>query len=127
MDNPLLIVLFVITIIIVSVLVWLLQGYKKLKQDYRILSNSINRNTNDITGLCSAAVSVDTRVSDNNEQLNGIMEKMTDIEQNEQHTNLPYHTAIQRVRNGASIDDLVQQCGLSQEEAVLLIRLHGDK
>jgi len=32
---------------------------------------------------------------------------------------------IQRVRQGADVAELMQQFGLSRDEAVLLIRLHG--
>ena len=112
---------------IVGVLARLMRGYKKLRQDYIILSKHVERNNRDIAGLCSAAVCVDSRLSDNNEQLNGIVEKVTDFEQHEQQTSQPYHSAIQKVRNGADAEELIQQCGLSREEALLLIRLHGNK
>jgi hypothetical protein len=35
--------------------------------------------------------------------------------------------AIEKVRAGASINDLMQTSGLSHDEAALLIRLHGAK
>jgi hypothetical protein len=34
---------------------------------------------------------------------------------------------IQKVRSGASINDLMQSSGLTHDEAALLIRLHGSK
>lgn len=127
MDNILFVIFLTITLVIVGVLAWLMRGYKKLRQDYIILSKHVERNNRDIAGLCSAAVCVDSRLSDNNEQLNGIVEKVTDFEQHEQQTSQPYHSAIQKVRNGADAEELIQQCGLSREEALLLIRLHGNK
>jgi hypothetical protein len=39
----------------------------------------------------------------------------------------PYSSAIQKVRSGASVSELMQNSGLSQDEAALLIRLHGTK
>ena len=87
----------------------------------------MERNNRDIAGLCSAAVCVDSRLSDNNEQLNGIVEKVTDFEQHEQQTSQPYHSAIQKVRDGVDAEELIQQCGLSREEAMLLIHLHGNR
>ena len=130
MDNILVITLLTSTLFIVGVLFRLILAYKKLRQDYTNLSDAVERNNKDIAGLCSAAVFVDSRLSDNNSQLNGILEKVSDFEQHEQYEEppiLPYHNAIQRVRNGADAEELIKQCGLSREEAVLLIHLHGNK
>ena len=127
MDNILFVTFLTITLVIVGVLARLMRGYKKLRQDYIVLSEHVERNNKDIAGLCSAAVCVDSRLSDNNEQLNGIVEKVTDFEQHEQQTSQPYYDAIQKVRNGAVAEELIQQCGLSREEAMLLIRLHGNR
>ncbi len=125
MDNILLIFFILITIIISGMLVWLLQGYNKLKHDFMVLRESLERSGKDVAGLCSAAVYVDTQISKNKQQLEMIEEKMIDLEQQKDTTH-PYHTAIQKVRNGADAGELVQQCGLSKEEAILLIRLHGN-
>ena len=127
MDNILLIIFLTFALVVAGVLVWLILAHKKLRQDFIILSEYVERNNNDIAGLCSAAVSVDSRLSDNNAQLNGIVEKVADFEQHEQQSKQPYHSAIQKVRNGADAEELIQQCGLSREEAVLLIRLHGNR
>ena len=127
MDNILLIIFLTISLLIVGLFVWLIMAHKKLRQDYIILNEHVERNNKDIAGLCSAAVSVDSRLTNNNAQLNGIVEKVADFEQYEQQSKQPYHSAIQRVRNGADAEELIQQCGLSREEAVLLIRLHGNK
>ena len=127
MNEILLITFIIITIVIVGVLVWLVQEHKKLRQDYTILSDFVERNNRDIAGLCSAAVSVDGKLSDNNEQLNGIVEKVADFEQHEPQGSQSYHSAIQRVKNGSNAEELIEQCGLSREEAMLLIRLHGGK
>jgi Protein of unknown function (DUF2802) len=39
----------------------------------------------------------------------------------------PYSLAIQKARSGANVSELMQNSGLSQDEAALLIRLHGSK
>jgi hypothetical protein len=130
MDNILVITLLTSTLFIVGGVFWLILVYKKLRQDYINLNDCVERNNRDIAGLCSAAVSVDSRLSDNNSQLNGILEKVSGFEQHEQYEDppvLPYHNAIQKVRNGADAEELIKQCGLSREEAVLLIHLHGNK
>lgn len=125
MNDILLIAFIIITLLLVAVLVWLVIEFKKLKQNFVVLSEDVERNNKDIAGLCSAAVSVDSKLTDNNKQLDGIAKKVTDFEQLEQTTSQPYHSAIQKVRAGADADELVKQCGLSREEAMLLKRLHG--
>ena len=127
MDNILLIVFLTIILVVAGILVWLILAHKKLRNDFISLSEYVERNNKDIAGLCSAAVFVDSRMSDNNAQLNGLIEKVADFEQHEQQSSQPYHSAIQMVRNGADAEELIQQCGLSREEAVLLIRLHGNR
>lgn len=127
MEHILLMTLLVIVTIIFIMLAWLIWSYQKLKHKYTALDDHIERNTKDIAGLCSAAVSVDSRLSKNKVQLTEIEEKVTDFEQHGGQSVQPYHLAIQKVRNGADAEELIEQCGLSREEAVLLIRLHGNK
>jgi predicted nuclease with TOPRIM domain len=126
MDNMFLIIFIIVMISLVGVVFLLSQEHKKLRRDYNVLKDHLERNNKDIAGLCSAAVSVDTRLSNNNEQLKGIVEKVTDFDEQKQQTAQPYHSAIQKVREGANAEELIQQCGLTQEEAILLIRLHGN-
>lgn len=125
MNNILLISLFIIAILIVGVLIWLVKEHLRFKQEFVVLSHTLERNNRDIEGLCSAAVSVDRRLSDNAENLLGMIEKVKDFDNQQQQTSQPYHSAIQKVRNGAKADELIELCGLSREEAALLIRLHS--
>ncbi len=124
MGNVLLIISF-ITIILLGALAWLILEHRKLKQNFILLSNNVQRNNNDIAGICLAAVSVDNRISQNGQQLEVVAEKLVDSEQNGQQLNHPYSSAIGKIRHGANSEELIQQCGLSKEEAELLIRLHG--
>lgn len=127
MDNILLIVFIIVASSLVAMAFLLFQENKKLKRQYHELKDQLARNNEDISGLCSAAVSVDTRLSSSDEQLKNIVEKIIDFEEGkQQQTAQPYHSAIQKVRQGASSEDLISQCGLTQEEAILLIRLHGN-
>lgn len=125
MINVLLISSIVMTIILLAALAWLILEHRKLKQNFILLSNNVQRNNNDIAGICLAAVSVDNRISYNGQQLEVVAEKLVDSEQNGQQLNHPYSSAIEKVRQGANIEELIQQCGLSREEAELLSRLHG--
>ncbi len=127
MNEALLILSIVINIVVVTAIIWLIAEQKKLKQQLDLLDDDVERNNKDIAGLCSAAVSVDNRLLDSSDLLKDIVDKVTEFENSVQPEpeSQPYHSAIQRVKNGANIEELTQQCGLSRDEAVLLIRLHG--
>ena len=126
MNTPIIISLVAATLINLIVLLWLLRTQLKLKRDYLVVKNLVQGITSDIAGLCSAAVSVDHRIVSTGEQLHGILEKISDFQKNEPSMH-PYSSDIEKVRSGASINDLMQSSGLSHDEAALLIRLHGSK
>jgi hypothetical protein len=125
------------TVIFVAlVLVWLLRQQHKLKQDCRLLAEQLQRNNEDVAGLCSAAVAVDQRLAANDARLADVIEAVNATYQAPQPVSvtnsieeLPqdYGDAIQKIRYGAGVDELVKDCGLTRDEAVLLIRLHGGK
>lgn len=141
MNEILLISSILMAVTLFIALVWVVFSYKKLKQELSILRDDVERNNKDIAGLCSAAVSVDSRLLSSSEQLKGVVEKVMDSHEQlkdivekvtgfERHgqqesSSQPYHSAIQRIHDGASAEELIKQCGLSRDEAVLLIRLHG--
>ena len=58
--------------------------------------------------------------------LTGMQAKVADIKQVDT-TAQPYHVAIQKVKAGAGVAEVMQNFGLSKEEATLLIRLHGHR
>ncbi len=126
MTTHLLIAIIAATLINLIVLFWLVRTHLQLKRHYRILKDLLHGITNDIAGLCSAAVAVDSRIVTTDEQLNALLAKLSDFQKNEPELH-PYSTDIQKVRSGASIHDLMQSSGLSHDEAALLIRLHGSK
>ena len=123
--------LSVVILPIIGVFVWLIQAHRKLKQEVNSLRETIETLKRDVAGLCSAAVSVDTRLANSNEQLMDVVEKVIDFEKNEHQSqsqsDSSYHSAIQKIHNGANAEELITQCGLAREEAALLIRLHGNK
>jgi hypothetical protein len=108
------------------VLLGLVRAHLQLKRQYQTLKKLLHSFTNDIAGLCSAAVAVDNRIVTTDEQMNDLLEKLSEFQKNDPDIH-PYSTDIQKVRSGASIHDLMQSSGLSHDEAALLIRLHGSK
>jgi len=136
MNNLLMAVLIIegVTIVVMLVaLFWLVRAQLKLKHDYQVLNDIVHGNCNDIAGLCSAALAVDNRIStvDNrvavtDGQIDDLAAKIADAEQHDQPDH-PYSIDIRKVKSGASVNELMQNSGLSHDEAALLIRLHGSK
>ncbi len=113
-------------IIIVIALVWLIRTHLKLKHDYQVLADIVHGHGDDIADLCAAALTADGHMATTDEQISLLSAKFSDYQRNEATTH-PYSLIIQKVRSGASVSDLMQNSGLSQDEAALLIRLHGSK
>jgi Protein of unknown function (DUF2802) len=116
----------VMACIIAVVLVRLNRKYQELKRDYEGLTEIVHGHNNDIRELYAAALIVDDRISTIDEQLKFLSEIISDSKHDDL-SNHPYSLAIQKVKSGASVGELMQNSGLSQDEAALLIRLHGSK
>lgn len=117
--------LVVLVCILGSVLAWLCLEYLKLKQEICLLRVNVESNNRGISGICSAAISVDRKVSNNRELLVEIATRFDEIDLYEQDFNPPYFGAIQMIKEGASAEEIIRQYALSHEEANMLIRLHG--
>jgi hypothetical protein len=124
MTNFFLIAFAHTAVTIVVVLLWLTYTHLKLKGELQVLKDIVQKNGSDIAGLYSSALAADSRLATADEQLQALLEKVSTLQQNEQSTN-PYNVIIQKVRQGASVDELMRDCSLCRDEAVLLIRLHG--
>lgn len=130
MSFSIMLAAFVATLIAVF---WLIRQYLQLKRDYTTLATLVDGNKNDIFGLCSAALTVNENRAAIHEQLHElkqqvahILDKMNELQQSDT-VNSPYNVDIRKIRDGASIDELMRQSDLSYDEAALLIRLHGGK
>ena len=131
MIDPLLMTIIIaviagVVIIVVIALVWLARAHLKLKHDYQVLADVVHGNNNDIADLYAAALTADGRIAVTDEQISVLCAKISDYQHNEPSTH-PYSQIIQKVHSGASVSELMQNSGLSQDEAALLIRLHGSK
>lgn len=116
-----------VVIVVVLVLVWLVRAYLKLKRDYQDLREIVHGYNNDIRDLNATALTVAGWIAATDEQISDLYEKIPDCQHNEEPSAHPYSLAIQKVRSGAGVSELMQNSGLSQDEAALLIRLHGSK
>lgn len=136
MNNSLMVALIVEGVIIIAMavaLAWLVRVQLKLRRDYQVLNDMVQGHSNDIAGLCSAALTIDSRIAEVDNRIevtdgyiDDLAAKLADVEQHDQSSH-PYSGDIRKVRSGASVDELMKNSGLSHDEAALLIRLHGAK
>ncbi|WP_020483659.1 DUF2802 domain-containing protein [Methylomonas sp. MK1] len=132
MSEYLLLVLAGVVVFVLAMLVWLLRQQQTLKQQFQSLDERVQRSNEDVAGLCSAAVAVDRRLAANDSRLNSIVDQVntqrqtvTNVAPAEPIPASGYEDVIQKIRNGVGIEELVRDCGLTRDEAVLLMRLHG--
>ena len=118
--------LTVIVTVLAVALFSLSRKHRQLKRDHEDLAEIMHGHNNDIRELFGTTMAVDDRLQAMDGQLRVMSSKISDSQQNELSIH-PYGSAIQKVRSGASVSDLMQSAGLSQDEAALLIRLHGPK
>lgn len=105
-------------------LVFLARDHWKLKRTHQALLKKCDEQKNDLAGLCAAAINVDRRLFTQQGRLEELAEGIEDYRAQE-NSSQPYRIAIQRVKKGASVQDLMDECGFARDEANLLVRLHG--
>jgi hypothetical protein len=119
-------IIAVVVSIIAVTLILLNRKHQKLKRDHEDLTEIMHGHNNDIRELFATAIAINDRMAAIDGQLRVLSAKMNDFQQSETSSH-PYGSVIQKVRSGASVSELMQNSGLSQDEAALLIRLHGTK
>lgn len=122
---------FFVSLGFLPLLGWLLWSNIKLKQNYAELMDRLDQNSEDLDGLCTAAVNVDREIVVNRQQLMVLLERINQPipQKTQQSTDSPapdqrYQDIIHRVKGGAKVDDLVSEFALSKDEATLLVSLH---
>ena len=90
----------------------------------RVQASQISSLQQQLSALCNAAVGSDERIVRFEQALMKIrdQQKSMDLGQPQQHS---YEHAIRLARKGVDINQLIDNCNLSEEEALLITRLHG--
>ena len=99
------------------------------RQNSRIvdLDKQIEQLSSTTNALCAGAVGVDRRVVKLERNGRELVHRQESIESQQQMGDRPYGEAIQMVQKGAESSRLVEELGLSNSEAELLVMLHGIK
>ncbi len=138
MNEYLLWVLVAVVVLMLAIAMYLLREQRKLRQALQSLELRIQRSNEDVAGLCSAAVAVDRRLAASDSRLNSIADQVVNTQRQPQPIAAPiideppipaqgYENVIQSIRRGVGIEELVRDFGLTRDEAVLLMRLHGGR
>lgn len=78
----------------------------------------------DVRGLCAGAVGVDERIARIEQTGRRLKERQEQLELRDSGERL-YSQAIRMVHKGSSPDELVSVCGLSPNEAELIMMMHS--
>ncbi len=119
-----LVALFIIVEAVALVWLWI-----RLRQMQRLCHHWHQiqvRQQSDVIGLCAAAVRMDERLQQLIRDLDEIREQSQEFRQHSE-ANASYQAAIERIKEGCGIEELLTQCGLTREEANLLLRLYGER
>lgn len=141
-----LIVVSVVLTLALGLLVLLWRQLRQFRVQLQIQQQSIQNCSDDLVSLCAAAVVVDRNLSQFEERLSYLAKPAIAVDreshpvfdeppQTNESSILPsttadsvesgYQNAIQKIHQGAQVDELVKSCGLTRDEALLLIRVHG--
>ena len=81
---------------------------------------------NQLSILCAGAVGTDDRIMKFEKTIHHLREQQNTLDLGmNSHQGQAYDHAIRLARKGAGIDQLIDSCNLSDEEAHLISRLHG--
>ena len=115
---------FAVAVMLLTVIQWLTgRRYQmkidELNQEIEVLKGTLNV-------LCTSAVGVDRRVGKLEQGKRELQQRQETIEQNNK-PDQPYAEAIRVVQQGATANQLVEEFGISRNEANLIVMLHGVK
>ncbi len=96
----------------------------RLQKEAANFQHRLNQLENNLGALCTASSGEGEHIVRLEQQMRGLIERQDNLDlrvSSEQ----PYERATQLAQDGASVDDIVNGCGLSRAEAELVIMLHG--
>ncbi|MBT7409543.1 MAG: DUF2802 domain-containing protein [Methylococcales bacterium] len=103
--------------------------YKKLNQiesNYQHQKQHLNYVAADANVICSGVVGLNDRLTTIEQRLRQVNERQDRYEMSDQ-SEKSYTQPIRMVHNGATVQDLMKNCDLTESEAQLIVMLHGKK
>ncbi len=95
---------------------------EEVRQESHLLIKALR---NESHAMGSGAIGMGHRLVEVEKRLNSTVERQMEMEQRDPGS-LPYAYAVRLVEMGASVDDLVSNCGLARVEAELIVLVHSE-
>lgn len=121
-----------ITVLLASALAWMLRELievrrrqAELKTQIDVLAKQVELQAQSINGLAASAIGVDRRLQQAETRSLQLVDRQALLE-NREPDERPYDRAIRMVKQGAGVRRLVEELELSESEADLIMRIHGD-
>ncbi len=105
--------------------VWCILSLQRLTMRLAEVEQRLESLGTNLRALCAGAVGVDKRVSRLEQHGRDLRHRQEDMECQRQPGKHYYGEAIQMVRQGAGVERLIEELGLSHSEADLIVMLHG--
>lgn len=129
-ERSLLLVLGLLLGVLVATLIAALLGQRRLAQrqleDQVRLDGRIDKLGQKLTEYQQSNIRMGEELITLREKLAQLDNKQQRLEQQDVQS-MPYNQASRLVGMGASLDDLMQSCGLTRSEAELMLKLHGER
>ena len=129
-ERSLLLVLGLLLGVLVATLIAALLGQRRLAkrqlEDRARLDGRIDKLGQKLTEYQQSNIRMGEELITLREKLAQLDNKQQRLEQQDVQS-MPYNQASRLVNMGASLDDLMQSCGLSRSEAELMLKLHSNK
>jgi hypothetical protein len=107
--------------LVLAIALWTtVQQRRRLRQ----LEQQLDVMRNDIRALTTAAMGVGGRVLELERRQRRLAERQEQQVDIYESANQPYEHAIQMARHGSGVDELVEVCGVSKNEAELITMMH---
>lgn len=117
--------ILIITVMTMTSLLVSLACYRLFKLNL-LQTEKIASLQNQLSILCAGAVGTDDRIMKFEKTIHHLREQQNTLDLGmNSHQGQAYDHAIRLARKGAGIDQLIDSCNLSDEEAHLISRLHG--
>ena len=79
----------------------------------------------DVSALCTSGLGVDERVVSSERRVRNILERLDELEEHDSREYLQeFQGAVKLAQEGSDVDEIVERCHLTVDEAKLLISLH---
>ena len=103
-----------------------LRETRALRRDIRLLQADVLTLRGAVSALAQEEVDAGLRRERIEQRLRGLHTRQDRLEL-QGRSDKPYAQAIQLVRRGAGLDEIMRACGLNRGEAELILSLHGNR